>query len=334
MAQYSHLSKPDPEWAAISTTFPVAGPIVSIQAFRDQSAAIMTKLNALPENKGATEGLKVIEKIIQVEDGEIRVRAYIPDPQENEVNGFPLLVWMFGGGFVLGSIDSDDPLLRNLAVNSRIVCVAGDYRKAPEHPFPAAVNDSYASLKWAFSNASELSVNISKGVIVGGVSAGGNLAAVLAHKSLKDPELNGKLTGQLLVIPTLIAPQAMSGKYKSELLSFDKDEDPYFLTKSQSITFSEAYHGGLQANNPEVSPILSDSFEGLPPAYIQISGLDILRDEAFLYERLLKEAGVPTRVDVYPGLPHGFHMAFSHFKETKRQKEEFKNGLNWLLGRS
>ncbi|GJJ13731.1 hypothetical protein Clacol_007987 [Clathrus columnatus] len=241
-----------------------------------------------------TEGLKVIEKIIQVENGEIRVRAYIPDPQENEVDGFPLLVWMFGGGFVLGSIDSDDSLLRTLAVNSRIVCVADDYRRAPEHPFPAA----------ALNNASEVSVNISKGIIVGGISSGGNLAAVLAHKSLKDPELKGKVTGQLLVIPKLIAPQAMSGKvsmenrYKSELLSFDKDEDPYFLTKSQSITFSEAYHGGLQANNPEVSPILSDSFEGLPPAYIQISGLDILRDEAFLYERLLKEAEVPTRVDV------------------------------------
>ncbi|GJJ13701.1 hypothetical protein Clacol_007957 [Clathrus columnatus] len=345
MAQYAHLSIPDPEWATVSATLPVAKPFVSIQAFLEEMAVIMAMRNSGPENKGPTEGLKVIETTVQVENGDIRVKAFIPDPQENEVDGFPLLIWMFGGGFVIGSIDDNDGFLRNLSVNSRIVCVAGDYRKAPEHPFPAAINDSYASLKWALSHSFELSVNVSKGLIIAGVSSGGNIAAVLTQRSLKDPELKGKVTGQLLLIPTLIAHNAYPEKYKSELLSFDKDEDKYILTKNYAIacsgkkqvlshyTLHEMYHGGLQGTNPEVSPLLSESFEGLPPTYIQICGLDLLRDEAFLYEKLLKEAGVPTKVDVYPGLPHGFYASFPHFKASKKQKEDFVNGLDWALGR-
>ncbi|GJJ13699.1 hypothetical protein Clacol_007955 [Clathrus columnatus] len=353
MAQYAHLSDPDPEWAAVSANLPLATPLVSFQTLREEVAAFRAKLDL--KTKKVTDGLKVVERMIQVENGEIRARAYIPDSQEDN-SGFPLMVWMFGGGFVIGSIDDDDAFLRNLAVNSKIVCVGGDYRKAPEHPFPAAVNDSYASLKWALNNSSEFSIDASKGVIVGGVSAGGNLAAVLAHKSSKDPELGGRVTGQLLVMPVIIAPQAYPDKFKSELLSLDKDEDKYMLTKSEHIQctgktmifrsiyqyiteyyFIEAYHCNIHAINPDVSPILAESFEGLPPAYIQIAGLDILRDEAFLYERLLKEAGVLTKVDVfgerYAGLPHGFHVDFKDLEETKRQERDFVDGLDWLLNR-
>ncbi|GJJ13734.1 hypothetical protein Clacol_007990 [Clathrus columnatus] len=340
MSQYVHLSNPDPEWAAVSAHIPIAKPIVSIEAYREEimAARARRKANTVPE-QSATEGLKVIEKTIQVENGEIRVRAYIPDAQDHETDGFPLILWTFGGGesisgFVLGSIDDEDVLLRNLSVNSRIVCATGDYRKAPEHPFPAAVNDTCATLKWALNNSSDFSINISKGFIVGGVSAGGNLAAVLAQRGLKDPDLKGKITGQLLVMPTVVSPHAYPEKFKSELLSFDKDENNKMLPKGHCEKFLEAYHGSNNAPNLEVSPLLAESFEGLPPAYIQVCGVDLLRDEAFLYERLLREAGVSTKLDVYPGLPHGFHIIFKDFKATKKQREDFVKGLDWLLHRS
>ncbi|GJJ13703.1 hypothetical protein Clacol_007959 [Clathrus columnatus] len=333
MAQYTNISVPDPEWAAISANLPERAPFVSIPAFRERVAALRAKIN-LTADKGATEGLTVIERKIEVVNGEIRVRAYIPDSQENEVGGFPLMVWMFGGGFVVGDIDDDDVFLRNTAVHSRIVCVQGDYRKAPEYPFPAAVDDSYAALKWALSNSSELSIDISKGFIVAGASAGGILAAVLAHRGLKDPEIKGKITGQILLIPTLISPFAYPEKFKSELLSLDKDEDKHMLTKRDFPRGYEAYHGDLHATNLEVSPLLAESFRGLPPAYIQIAGLDLLRDEAFLYERLLRDAGVPTKLDVYPGVPHGFYVVFKELTATKKQEKDFATGLDWLLGRS
>ncbi|GJJ13690.1 hypothetical protein Clacol_007946 [Clathrus columnatus] len=335
MAQNAHLATPDPEWAAMSEHIPIGKPAVSVQVLREETEVLRARLLASAD-KGPTEGLKVIERSLEVENGEIRARVYIPDVQENEAgaNGFPLMSWFYGGGFVLGSIDDDDGMLRNLAVSSRIVCVGADYRKAPENPFPTAVNDSYAAFKWALNNSFEFSVDVSKGVIVAGLSSGANLAAVIAQKSLKDPELKEKLTGQLLVMPTVISPGTYPEKFKSELLSLDKDEDQRILRKDKFILNSEAYRGSADTTNPELSPLLAESFEGLPPAYIQIAGLDILRDEGLLYARLLKEAGVATRVDTYPGLPHGFHVAFKHFDATKIQQADFVDGLNWLLGRT
>lgn len=191
MAQYAHLSIPDPEWAEFSAHLPPVKPVISVQIFREQAkAAYGTIINENPIHIGTPYCLKlssihantcssgpsldsnilnILETKIPVKNGEIRVKAYIPHKRDNEAQGFPLMVWMFGGGmyaivkiippffpvskvattgFVLGTIENDEPLLCNLAINSRTTCVCGDYRKAPEHPFPAAADDSFAVLKW------------------------------------------------------------------------------------------------------------------------------------------------------------------------------------------
>lgn len=333
MAQYAHLSIPDPEWAEFSTRLPPVKPLTSIQATREEAKVAFRDVINQDPIRVDPYIIKVIETNIPVENGEIRVKAYVPCKKENEAENFPLMVWMYGGGFVLGIIEHDEPLLCNIALNSRITCVCGDYRKAPENPFPAAVDDSCAILKWALNNASELSVDTRKGVIVGGASAGGNIAAVLAHRALKDQQLKDIVTGQLLVIPTVVSPHAHPDKFKSELLSVNNDPDKYVLTKDAIRTVAYLYHGEDNASHPDVSPLLAESFEGLAPAYFQICGLDPYRDEAFLYERLLEEAGVPTKVDVYPGLPHGFHIVFPSLKTAAKQKTDFIEGLDWLLKR-
>lgn len=270
----------------------------------------------------------------------IPCRTYVPKikPELNEAPGtkFPLLYWLFGGGFCLGTLNDNDALLRDLAVDLRITCVAIAYRLAPENPFPAAVDDAYAGLKWALSDADNISVDIAKGVIVGGFSAGGNLSAVLAHRSLKDDSLRGKITGQLLIFPFLIAHTAYPEKWKSQLLSVEQNKNAMVIPRKAIEVFLKAYSGGIRENtiNPELSPLLAPSFKGLPPAYIQVAGCDPLRDESFLYEKVLKEAGVTVKLDVYPGVPHAFHAFVPTFGLSRKQDADFRVAIQWLLGKS
>lgn len=333
MAQNTYLSERDPEWAAIEHLYPKATAIDSVIDYREMITVIRAQIDATKEK--VTEGLRAVETSIPVENGEILVKAFIPlASTEAEKKDFPLLFYIYGGGFILGSIDNEEAFLRRLAVNSRITCVCADQRKAPEYPYPIPVDDCQAALKWALDNSAELSINKS-GVIVGGMSSGANIATVLAHRSLKDPDLNGKISGQLLSLPMVISPHAypQAEKFKSDLLSLDKDEDGRFVIKQHLCAFTEAYHGKDNAANPEVSPLLADTFEGLPPAYIQVAGLDILRDEGILYESLLRKAGVPTKLDAYPGLPHGFYVSLK-IKATEKQNKDLIAGLDWLLHRS
>lgn len=334
MSQNAHYSEYDPDWAAVEPHFPKGYEVESIPDYRQKILDLKAKL-PLFQTKGATEGLKVIETHIPVENGEIRLKVFIPDAQDDEKEGFPLFQFIHSGGWIQGSVDDEETMLRNLTVKSRITCICGNQRVAPEYPYPFAIHDSEAVLKWALNNASELSVNASKGVVVGGLSSGANISAAIAHRSLKDPDLK-VLSGQLLVMPCLISPHAYSQaeKYKSDLLSYDLNQDGYLLSQNQLLKFSEAYHGKDNAANPEVSPLLYDSFQGLPPAYLQAAGRDLLRDEVILYERLLREAGVPTKIDVYPGCPHGFYLVFPQFKAAARRQKDFEAGLDWLLHRT
>lgn len=307
--------------------------------WEEANSQLQAELGAL-KLKDPDDDVIVTNLQIKQENHSIPCRTYVPkvkpELDEKTDEKFPLLYWLFGGGWALGTLEDNDAMLRDLAITQRITCVAIAYRLAPENPFPAPIDDAYAGLKWAVANADSISVDISKGVLVSGLSAGGNMAAVIAHRSLKDKELRGKITGQLLIVPVLIAYTAYPEKWKSQLLSMEQNKDAIILSKKTMNLFFDAYIGGKPENafNPDFSPLLSPSFEDLPPAYIQIAGGDPLRDEAFLYDKLLKEAGVKTKVDVYPGVPHAFHAFAPTFEWSRNQDVDFKAGIKWLLGRS
>ncbi|OCH90777.1 Alpha/beta hydrolase fold-3 [Obba rivulosa] len=235
---------------------------------------------------------------------------------------------MHSGAWRVGNLDMDDYFLRILAVELQVVVVNVDYRLAPEYRLPACLDDSYTGLKWAAINASRLCASLSKGFIVGGQSAGGNLAVVITHRARDDPFFaDTPLTGSLFSIASVVHPDAVPELYKPELLSVEQYRDGPVLTKEAILKSYEDLT--VEPMNPEISPLLYPSHKDLPPAYIQVCGLDPRRDESFLYERLLREAGAKFKIDVYPGVPHGSHALFPSLKQTS--KEDLKKRLAWLL---
>ncbi|KAJ7811101.1 Alpha/Beta hydrolase protein [Mycena leptocephala] len=269
---------------------------------------------------------KLEDHIVPVEDGEIRVRTISPTPTPNEDSEFPVLVYLYGGGWVAGSIDFE---LRILSVELRLAIVNVEYRLAPEHRFPTVLNDCYAALKWyTVENCARICASLDKGFVVGGSSAGANLAATVAHRSLKDPLFEQcKLTGHIFQIPALVHPAAY---HLESVLSLENKNAPT-LGKDLMDFYYECLNGPLA--DPDVSPLLADH-TGLPPAYLQVCGLDPMRDEGLLYERLLRELGVPTKLDMrfrYPGVPHGFKSIFPGITAAKKWEVDLRGGLKWLF---
>ncbi|KAJ6456791.1 Alpha/Beta hydrolase protein [Mycena vitilis] len=346
MSQYSHLSEPTPELVALLSTAALQDSFSGISpadlpALREQVhvGAVPAMLERYRSRLPPDSTYSVQNHKVAVEGGEIDVRVVTPTPSGNSAAKFPVLVWFHGGGFVFGNLDFDDFQLRILSVERQIVTVNVDYRLAPEHPFPVGVNDSYAALKWTLENASKFGGSLEKGFVVGGLSAGGNFTAATVHRALKDPLFTAlgqksKITGQLLGVPMMLHHDAYPSEYKAELLSYEQNKNAPSLNVQMAKLFLECYAG--PAAHPDLSPLLaitSDQALAPPPTYVQICGMDPLRDEGLLYARLLRERNVETKVDIYPGLPHGFVQSFPQLqKEEAKWDADLRAGLEWILG--
>lgn len=227
-------------------------------------------------------------------DGALALRVYTPVAAGGE--SLPAIVFFHGGGFVVGDLDCYDTLCRNLANDAGARVIAVDYRLAPEHPFPAAVEDSFAALKWIEANAPDLGVDPNR-IAVAGDSAGGNLAAVTCLLA-KENKGNPHIGFQLLIYPAL--GYGLGGSER-------EFAEGYYLT-AKTIDWLTAHYLPKDADpaDPRIAPIAAKDFAGLPPAYIVTAGYDPLRDGAVLYAERLKAAGVAvTHID-YPTMIHGF----------------------------
>ncbi|KAF8583034.1 hypothetical protein K439DRAFT_1391008 [Ramaria rubella] len=329
MSQYSFLSTPDPEWlqAAASLPPPPEQPLPIELERRNftQGAKTTNQLWDYPKS-----GLRISDEFIPVQGASIRIRTYIPESNDDVEATFPVLMWFHGGGFRIGDLELDDSLLRLICKTNQISCVSVEYRLAPEHPFPIPVQDCFDATKWVAANALSVSGDLTKGFLVGGASAGGNLTAVVALKARDDHFLKGKLTGQILSIPVIISHEVYPEKWKAELLSIEQNKDAPILTKDSMVKIYADYQAP-DLTSPDVAPLLAASHAELPPAYVQICGLDPLRDEGFLYEKVLRESSVPTKVDIYPGVPHGFWIAAPVISSGKKIREDTLRGIKWLL---
>lgn len=224
--------------------------------------------------------------------GEIPVRIYRPESDGR----LPMIVFLHGGGFVMGSLATHDPLCQQLAAGVPAVVVSVDYRLAPEAKFPAAVDDAEAATRWAVDHAEEVGSDPDR-VAIAGDSAGGNLAAVVARR-LRDSG-GPRLRFQLLAYPATDMTASSP--------SVQEHADGYLLTYADMIWFGQQYLPSPEdATNPDASPLLATDLSGLPPALILTAEFDPLRDEGEAYARRLAEAGVPARSIRYPGLIHGF----------------------------
>jgi acetyl esterase len=225
--------------------------------------------------------------------GDIPLRLYA-----SEHGGLrPVLVYFHGGGFVFGNLDTHDAVCRALAKESGAVVVSVDYRLSPEHKFPAAVDDSYAATVWIAANAEKLGID-ARHIAVGGDSAGGNLATVVA---MRCRDAGGpKLAAQVLIYPVTDSSSLETGSHR-------EFGEGYFLTSAGMEWFTSHYLvSDDQKSHPEVSPLLAPNLSGLPPALIITAEFDPLRDEGEAYAKRLQEAGVPVTISRYPGMIHGF----------------------------
>jgi acetyl esterase len=226
--------------------------------------------------------------------GPLRARCYGPQ----EPGGpHPLLLYFHGGGFVLGDLDTHDNLCRMLARHAGVNVLSVDYRLAPEHPFPAAVEDAQAALRWAFENASDLGADPGK-IAVGGDSAGGNLAAVLTLLAAGGGGPSPVI--QLLIYPVTDATASLPSR---ELFARG-----LYLTDTLIEWYRVNYAGapGMDVTDPRVSPLFAEDLSGLAPALVVTAGFDPLRDEGEAYAAALRAAGTTVALRRFPEHIHGF----------------------------
>jgi acetyl esterase len=244
---------------------------------------------------------KIEDRLVPVDGAEINVRIYTPEGQ----GPFPIFVYYHGGGWVIGDIATSDASCRMLANKTERIVVSVDYRLAPEHKFPVPVEDSYAALQWVCENAAALNGNASN-IVVGGDSAGGNLAAAMTLKSRRD---NGPaIAGQVLIYPVT----ALS--YDSQ--SYQDFKEGFGLDRDLMIWFGNYYiRNDEDAKNVLVAPILEEDLRNLPPAYVLTAEFDVLRDEGEAYAERLKEAGVTVETSREEGLIHGFFTNMAVFPD-------------------
>ena len=223
----------------------------------------------------------------------IAARGYTPVASGGEP--LPALIFFHGGGFVVGNLDTHDGLCRLLCAEGKFRVIAVDYRLAPEHRFPAALDDAVAATQWIAANASELGIDPGR-IAVGGDSAGGMLAAVVTQLARdKGP----KLACQLLMFPNT----QMGG----ETASLNEYAVGYFLERHTIEWFNAQYAPEtVDRASPLVSPLRAKDFARLPPAYIVLGGYDPLHDEGLAYAGKLRAAGVPVTIADYADMVHCF----------------------------
>jgi acetyl esterase len=234
----------------------------------------------------------VLELVVPGPGGDVPVRLYQPD----RARPLPVLLYFVGGGWVAGTPEGADPVCRRLANATPCAVVSVAYRRAPEHPFPAGLEDCYAALRWAAGQGAELGLDPSR-LAVGGASAGGNLAAAAA---LLARERGGpRLALQLLVYPPL--------DHRADTPSMTEALDPLFFgPKDLAWCWSHYLADPTDGESPLASPLRARDLRGLPPALVITAELDPLRDQAELYAARLRESGVPVDLRRFEGVPHGF----------------------------
>ena len=249
--------------------------------------------------------LRVEDHRIDGPAGPIPVRVYWPDEEADGADdgqvALPVTMFFHGGGFALGDLDTHDATARQHAVGGRTVVVSVDYRLAPEHPYPAAVEDAWAATRWVAGNAHRFGADGSR-LAVAGDSAGGNLAAVVAQL---DRDSVRSADGPAVAFQLLWYPSTM---WDTSLPSFVENADAPVLDNAALEAFTRWYAGHVDPSDPPagLAPGRAADLSGLPPAYVAVAGHDPLRDDGARYAELLSEAGVEAELHNAETLVHGY----------------------------
>ena len=263
---------------------------------------------------------RVEDLVIPGPAGDIPSRSYVPKGAVG--TALPGLVFFHGGGFMIGNLESHDSFCRQLANLARVKVIALDYRLAPEHKFPAAVDDCIVATEWVCAHADQLGLDVER-IAVGGDSAGGNLAAVVCNHFTENQ--GPALAFQLLIYPGI--------DNSAETESRRALRDAVILDARVIEYFGEAYLGGVDVarTDPRVSPIFASSHAAVPPAHIVTAEYDPLRDEGKAYADTLEAAGVSVTYRCYGGLMHNFIQQTAAVSRARVAVEEMAAVLKEAL---
>lgn len=256
-------------------------------------------------------------------EGDIPIRIYTPhQPTAGEM--IPILVFYHGGGFVIGSLDSYDSLCRALANRADCIVVSVEYRLAPEHKFPAAVDDALEAYQWVCDHGHELDGDVTR-LAIAGDSAGGNVAAVTAHGIRDEGDIAPLL--QVLIYPVLDGTP--------ERPSHHEFAEGMLLTRGNILWFYAHYMNQPEdALDPRFSPILAEDLTGLAPTLLIVAGHDPLRDEGIAYAERLKSAGIKVDLSNYEGMVHGFLSFADAVDQGKKAIEEVADALRKVFAQT
>jgi acetyl esterase len=287
---------------------------------RAERAEMVAQFVPMPEYAGVL----VEDRAILTADGkggrEIAVRVYRPSAGNGP---WPVVVFFHGGGFVVCTLETHDPYCRALATEAGAMVVSVDYRLAPEHKFPAGLEDCLAATEWVLAHAGELAADGSR-VFVGGDSAGGTMAAVVALL-LRDKGVTG-LAGQILIYP-------VTAHYDPPTASYLEMAEGYGLTRKGMMWFWDHYLNHKdEAFDYRAAPLLAPSLRGLPRALVVTAEYDVLRDEGQAYARRLDEAGVDVTHVFVPGMNHGFACSMNEFPFLAQAKDVLRKVAEWVAG--
>lgn len=262
---------------------------------------------------------------IQGPASELLLKIY--EPKEREQSKLPAVFWIHGGGYVLGHPDGDDALCERIAQQVNCVVASVDYRLAPEHPYPAAINDCHAALEWVVSNSEALRIDKSR-LAIAGASAGGGLTAALSLLARDRGEI--KIAFQMPLYPMLDDRNITPSSYEVNI-----ENMPRAWNRENNIAAWRMYLGAKSSEeaSPYAAPARAKDLEGLPPTYTCVGELDPFRDETIDYVTRLIKAKVPVEFHLYPGCFHGFDVVFNNAEISKRANREYINALSRALNK-
>jgi acetyl esterase len=264
----------------------------------------------------------VFDELHSVEDADaegVPIRVYRPVETDEPSMA---LVYFHGGGWVVGSIDTHDGMTRAIARRAGIVVVSVDYRLAPEHPFPAALEDAWTATQWVSNHAEELKLDVDR-IGVGGDSSGGNLAAVVARRA-RDHAVPIAL--QLLLYPAI--------SYAFDTPSYSYFSEGYGLTRDGMRWYWDQYLGGADGTNPDVSPSQAADLRRLPRAVVVTAEADVLRDEAESYAQRMFLSTVETEGYRYDGMVHGFLRMAGKVERSDAAFDELAESIKTMLAKT
>jgi acetyl esterase/lipase len=291
----------------------------SLVARRQQVAAFAAAARKhLPPNDRVTSEDRRVPGPVGAPD--VSVRLYTPSPKKETMSA---ILWLHGGSFTLGNLDQDEATCQRLAEEVGGVVVSVEYRLAPERPFPAALEDGYAALRWMVTSAAELGIDSGR-IAVAGVSSGGCLAAAVALLARDRQEV--RLAFCLLIYP------ALDDRLRTPS-SHEIAEPSMVGNREELVQGWKAYLGSEQQGDTPAyaAPARAVHVAGLPPSYIMTGELDAVRDESIAYAMRLMQAAIPTELHVYPGAFHGFEKMVPTAAISKRATAEYIAALRQAL---